>query len=71
MKNIRLAELIPLRFQDRLIISMDDRWLDYFDKKDFKFTLSIQNENLVLVGPKVKSRPTKMKHPINNEEIVS
>ena len=59
MNKSDFAELIPFKFNDKLIISLDSRWLNYFFDDNVKFSASIKNDNLVLVGPKVSIKPTK------------
>jgi len=62
MNKSDFAELVPFRFNERLILSLDSKWLNHFLDDNVKFSVSIKNEHLVLVGPKVTVRPTKRKH---------
>ena len=55
MKNdvIELAEIQTYRFGKKMILSLDERWSEYFNSKNISFKVIINNNKLILVGPKV------------------
>ena len=61
MKNdvIELAEIQTYRFGKKMILSLDERWSEYFNSKNISFKVIINNNKLILVGPKVYPEPTK------------
>ena len=46
-----LGEITPYHFNKKLIISLDERWANYFTSE--KFQVSIKDNRIVLTGPKV------------------
>ncbi|PBO84991.1 MAG: hypothetical protein COA77_06370 [Thaumarchaeota archaeon] len=56
--QIELGEIIPYHFGKKLMISLDERWNEYFTSKNISFKVVINDNKLILVGPKV-SGPTK------------
>ena len=55
---VELGEIEPYHFGKKLVISLDERWSEYFTSKNETFKVIISNNKLILVGPKV-SGPTK------------
>ena len=55
MKQIQdeLGEIKPFVINKKIILSMDERWGDYFNAENPIFKVCIQNERIVIVGPKV------------------
>jgi len=41
-----------------LMIALDERWSEYFNSKNETFKVVINNNKLILVGPKVSSQDT-------------
>ena len=61
-----LGEIKSFSMNKKIILALDERWLDYFNSKNPSFKAIIQNEKLILVGPKVnRSGPTS--NPTSNE----
>ncbi len=61
-----LGEIKSFSMNKKIILALDERWLDYFNSKNPSFKATIQNEKLILVGPKVnRSGPTSI--PTSNE----
>ena len=60
MKNdvIELAEIQTYRFGKKLMIALDERWSEYFTSKNISFKVIINNNKLILVGPKVSIQDT-------------
>ena len=60
MKNdvIELAEIQTYRFGKKMILSLDERWSEYFNSKNISFKVIINNNKLILVGPKVSIQDT-------------
>ena len=55
---IELGEITPYHFGKKLMISLDERWLEYFNSKNISFKVIISNNKLILVGPKVSAQDT-------------
>jgi len=62
MKEIKLGSIPTFQFNNKLIISIDQRWIKYLGSNEPTFQTIIKDGNLVLVGPKITTRPTKRKH---------
>lgn len=63
MKELHLGKVSTLRINNRLIISLDDRWCKIFENTDPKFSAKIDKKgNYVLVGPNLKNKPTRTTH---------
>lgn len=61
-----LGEIKTHIFNNRIIISIDSRWTDYFNSTNPTFKAVIENGKYILVGPKVNhSGPTS--NPTANE----
>jgi len=61
-----LGEIKSFSMNKKIILALDERWLDYFNSKNPSFKATIQNGKYVLVGPKVnRSGPTS--NPTSNE----
>ena len=57
-KSIELGEITPYHFGKKLILSLDERWNEYFNLKNISFKVIISNNKLILVGPKVSVQDT-------------
>ncbi len=55
---IELGEITPYHFGKKLVISLDERWSEYFNSKNETFKVIISNNKLILVGPKVSIQDT-------------
>ena len=56
--NKSLGKIKPLLFEEKLIIALDSKWLDYFKDSDAEFTVYIKNDRLTLIGPKIDLKNT-------------
>jgi len=57
-KPIELGEITPYHFGKKLMIALDERWQDYFSSKNNSFKVVINDNKLILVGPKVSAQDT-------------
>ena len=55
---IELGKITPYHFGKKLVISLDERWSEYFNSKNETFKVIISNNKLILVGPKVSIQDT-------------
>jgi len=53
LKDIKFCTIPTFQFIDRIIISIDQRWLKHLAVKELTFQASIIDDKLVLVGPKI------------------
>jgi len=55
-----LGEIPSYTFMNRIIVSLDERWKDYFNLKEpITFKAVIENGRYILIGPKLnRSGPT-------------
>ncbi len=54
-----LGVIKPFIYNKKMLLPLDERWGDYFNSENPTFKVSIQNQRIVLVGPKVnRSGPT-------------
>ena len=60
MKNdvIELGEITPYHFGKKLMLSLDERWSEYFNSKNDACKVIISKNRLILVGPKVSIQDT-------------
>ena len=52
---IVLGEITPYPLNKKLILSLDERWQEYFVSKNKNFKVVINNNRIMLIGPKVSS----------------
>ncbi len=52
---ITLGEITPYSFNKKLILSIDERWEKYFTSKNKNFKVVINDNRILLIGPKVSS----------------
>jgi len=63
-KSIELGEITPYSLNKKLILSIDERWENYFTSKNKNFKVVISENKLMLIGPKVSSLdPTTENQP--------
>ena len=55
---VELGEIEPYHFGKKLVISLDERWSEYFNSKNISFKVIISNNKLILVVPKVSIQDT-------------
>ena len=51
-----LGEITTFQMNKKLILTLDERWLSYFDSKNPVFTVSINQNRIMLTGPKIASQ---------------
>ena len=66
-----LGEITPYYINKKMILALDERWKNYFDSKNLNFQVVINNEKLMLIGPKVSrldptTKPTAIKQEISD-----
>jgi len=54
-KQIELGEIPSYRLNKKLILSLDERWENYFTSKNKNFKVVINDSRIMLIGPKVSS----------------
>lgn len=71
MKNesIELGEITPYHFGKKLMIALDERWSEYFNSKNETFKVVINNNKLMLIGPKVSQLSPTTKSAATKQEI--
>jgi hypothetical protein len=62
-----LGEIKSYTFNNKIILAIDSRWIDYFNSTEPTFQAVIQNGKYVLVGPKVNSKQGPTSNPVINE----
>ena len=48
-----LGEITPYLLNKKLIVALDEGWMDYFVSKDSNFKVVINDGKIMLIGPKV------------------
>jgi len=66
--QIELGEITPYQFNKKLILSLDERWINYFTSKNKNFKVVINNNRIMLIGPKVSSVDPTTKSPATKQE---
>jgi len=66
-----LGEITPYRLNKKMIIALDEAWMDYFVSKNSNFQVVINDEKIMLIGPKVSrldptTKSTAIKQEISN-----
>jgi hypothetical protein len=51
-----LGEIPSYTFMNKIIVSIDSRWKDYFGTDNPTFKAVIENGKYVLIGPKVSTK---------------
>ncbi|MEX1053884.1 MAG: hypothetical protein WEC35_05730 [Nitrosopumilaceae archaeon] len=64
--NEVLGDIKTHIFNNKVIVAIDSRWLDFFNSKEPTFKAFIQEGKYVLVGPKV-IYPGPTSNPVLNE----
>lgn len=57
-----LGEITPYHLNKKLIIPLDERWCNYFTSKNENFKVVINDDKIMLIGPKVSRQD-----PITND----
>ena len=67
-KTIVLGEVAPYTLNKKLIISLDERWENYFTSKNKNFKVVINDNRIMLIGPKVSQLDPTTKSPATKQE---
>ncbi len=67
-KSTKLGEITPYPFNKKLIISLDERWQEYFVSKNKNFKVVINGNRIMLIGPKVSQLDPTTKSPATKQE---
>jgi len=68
-KQIELGEIPSYRLNKKLILSLDERWENYFTSKNKNFKVVINDNRIMLIGPKISSLDPTTKSPATKQEI--
>ena len=49
------GEITTFQMNKKLILALDERWSQYFSSKNPVFTVSINQNKIMLIGPKIES----------------
>ena len=55
--NKKLGEIKPFIINKKAILSLDERWLNYFDSES-NFKVVINDNKIMLIGPRIVQNPT-------------
>ncbi len=66
-KSIELGEITPYQFNKKLILSLDERWENYFTSKNKNFKVVINDNRIMLIGPKVSQLDPTTKSPATKQ----
>jgi len=66
-ETIELGEIMPYHFGKKLMIALDERWSEYFNSKKFKVV--INDNKIMLIGPKISNQSPTTKTPPTKEMI--
>jgi len=67
--SITLGEITPYHFGKKLMIGLDERWQDYFSSKNNSFKVVINDNKIMLIGPKVSHQSPTTKSTSTKQEI--
>lgn len=71
MKDLILGEINYLEFDRKIILSIDQKWLEYFNTNHPKFHSIIKDGKYMLVGPDISVRPAKQNITEQNRNVSS
>ena len=54
---MKLGEIKPYVINKRLVLALDERWLNYFDSEQ-NFQVVINDNKIMLIGPRIVQDPT-------------
>jgi len=67
-----LGQIKSYHFNNKIILAIDSRWLDYFNSENPTFKAIIENGKYVLIGPKVSIQdPITNNNRTNQSETVA
>ena len=64
-----LGEITPYLLNKKIIFALDEGWMDYFVSKNSNFQVVINDEKIMLIGPKVSRLDPTTKSPTTKQEI--
>ena len=64
-----LGEITPYSLNKKLILSLDERWQEYFVSKNKNFQVVINDNRIMLIGPKVSQLDPTTKSTATKQEI--
>jgi len=67
-KSLVLGEITPYPLNKKLIIPIDERWINYFSSKNKNFKVVINDSRIMLIGPKVSRLDPTTKSPATKQE---
>ena len=65
---ITLGEITPYSLNKKLILSLDERWENHFTSKNKNFKVVINDNRIMLIGPKVSQLDPTTKSPATKQE---
>ena len=65
-----LGEIKSFNFNNKLLLAIDSRWIDYLNSENPTFKAVIQNGKYVLVGPKVNRSGPTSNHTANEVDNI-
>jgi len=66
--NKKLGEIKSFIINKKVILSLDERWLNYFDSEQ-NFQVVINDDKIMLVGPRIVQNPTTNHDQSTKKEI--
>ena len=66
--NKKLGEIKPFIINKKAILSLDERWLNYFDSEQ-NFQVVINDNKIMLIGPRIVQNPTTNHNQSTTKEI--
>ena len=64
----KLGETKPFVINKKLVLSLDERWLNYFDSES-NFQVVINDNKIMLIGPTLTKEPTTNHNQSTAREI--
>ena len=64
----KLGEIKPFIINKKAILSLDERWLNYFDSES-NFQVVINDNKIMLIGPRIVQDPTTNHDQSTTKEI--
>ena len=69
MNNAVLGVLTPHVFNKKIILALDERWLSYFENDNPKFKVVINDNKIMLIGPKINGLGPITENSPNTKEV--
>ena len=68
MKNSTLGKIKPFTIGNKIIFSIDERWINYFESEPI-FQVVLNKNQIMLIGPKIVQDPTTNHNQSTMREI--